>query len=140
MEKEMIVVGIMGLYSAGEINMVLKLISELISLILITSIGTFTREMIFPKENTFKQNIGLALMSGFVAFGINVFFQEMMTLAYTALICFASGFFVPVFKDWFKGKTFFKIFTRVLKNTSDATSTIIDEVDKELHKDDKEED
>ncbi len=128
------IAGIMGLYSPAEINNILKLVSELFSLIIITSVGTFAREMIFPKENTFKQNVGLSLIAGFIAFGVNIYYAEMMTLAYTALLCFALGFFVPAFKDWLKGKLIFRLGSRILRKAKDATTAVIDEVDDELNK------
>lgn len=123
---------ITDLYSPDEINNILKLVTELFMLIFATSIGTFTREMIYPKEHTFKQNIGFSLIAGFIALAVTVQFEDKLNLAYSFLVCVGIGFFIPVFKGWLKGKKLFKIITKAINKTTSVTSNLLEEVEKEL--------
>lgn len=121
------------LLNPEDVNAFIKLIAELVLLIFGTSVGTFTRELVFPKANTFKQNVGLSLISGFLSFGILLKYPS-LSLEYIFLMTVSIGFFVPVFQDWFKGKKLFKILFRVLTKTADMASTTISEVHAELEK------
>lgn len=128
-----------SVFSPEEINAVIELVLKFITFVFATSVGTFTREMIYPQENTFKQNIGFSLLSAIVAFGLSILLENRLpkedhnlALAYIFLLCVAVSFFLPAFKDWLKGKNIFRIIARILKKTNDLTTTIIDEVDKEL--------
>ena len=121
-------------YSVEEINAILRLVTELVVLIFATSVGTFSREMIFPDDNKFKQNVGLTLLASFIAFGITLKFEEHMTLPRTFLLCVGLGFFTPAFKEWFRDKKIFKIVGKIIKSTSDVTSSIVDEVSDEIDK------
>lgn len=124
-----------GIYTPEEVNAVLELIIQFSILVFATSVGTFTREMIYPDENTFSQSIGLLLLSAVIAFAVTIKFNEEITIAYTFLICVASGFFVPAFKDWLKGKTLFQLLLRILKGMKNATDSAVDELDKKLEDD-----
>lgn len=64
------------IYTTEELYNLIKLVSQLIMLIMSTSVGTFTRELLFPKVNTVRENIGLSLVSGFIAFGILTRYSE----------------------------------------------------------------
>jgi hypothetical protein len=127
------VTGILGAYSPEEINAIIKIVTKIVVLMFATSAGTFTRELIFPKTHSFGQNMGLTFASGFIVFGILLRFPE-LSLEYSFLVCVGVGFFVPVFKDWLKGKKIFKILFSVLSKTSDIASTAIEEINTELEK------
>jgi hypothetical protein len=126
-------------YTPEEINEFIKLITKLVLLVFGTSVGTFTRELLFPDSNTLRQNIGLALVSGFIAFGVMLRYSDVLTLEYSFLICVFLGFFIPVFKNWFKGKKIFKIIFRAWNKTADIATNVMTEVGNELEKE-KEED
>lgn len=122
------------LYTPEEINELLKVFTSITMLTFATSLGTFSRELIFPKTNTLSENIGLAFVSGFIAFGLTLRYGDILTVEKSFVLCTFLGFFLPVFKNWFKGKKIFKILFSVLNKTSDIASTAIDEINKELEK------
>ena len=126
----------MDLFSPEELNNLIKLVLNLSLLILGTSVGIFTRELIFPKDNSFKENVGLSLVAGIIAFGVSIRFPN-ITLEYGFLLCFILGFMLPLFKDWMKDKTLFRIFFRAVKKTSDLKDNLIEEIDKEINKEEK---
>ena len=130
---------LLSLYSPEEINAAIKMVTSLGILVLATSLGTFTKELLFPKMNTFRQNIGLVLVSGFVALWVVVRYEDVMSVESVFLMCVALGFFVPGFKDWLKGNKIFKILFSIANKTSDVASTAIEEIHKELEKEEKEE-
>jgi len=130
---------LLSLYSPEEINAAIKMVTSLGILVLATSLGTFTKELLFPKMNTFRQNIGLVLVSGFVALWVVVRYEEVMSVESVFLMCVALGFFVPGFKDWLKGNKIFKILFSIANKTSDVASIAIEEIHKELEKEEKEE-
>ena len=130
---------LLSLYSPEEINAAIKMVTSLGILVLATSLGTFTKELLFPKMNTFRQNIGLVLVSGFVALWVVVRYEDVMSVESVFLMCVALGFFVPGFKDWLKGNKIFKILFSIANKTSDVASIAIEEIHKELEKEEKEE-
>lgn len=121
-------------FSPDEINNILRLIVEYLMLVLGTSIGTFSREAIYPKQNGFRENVGWLLLSASIAFGVTIKFDEYLTMAYTFLICVASGFFVPAFKDWFEGKKIIRVAIKTFKKVNSASDSLLDEIDEELYK------
>ena len=121
----------MLLYTPEEINSAIKLVTELVLFIFATSVGTFTRELLFPEKNTFKKNLGFGIIAGFIAFGIMLKFQG-LTLELLFLICVGIGFFIPAFEHWFKDKIIFKLILRIINKTSNITSTALEEIEKEL--------
>ena len=126
------------LYSQNEVIAIFKLFMDLFGFIVFTSIGVFTKELIFPEECTKRENFGLAILAGIISFAISVFYHEQLTVAgETAmfLLSVTIGFFISSFKNWFKDKTFFRIISKAIKNTNMATTSILDEIDKELNKD-----
>lgn len=120
------------LYSQNELIAIFSLLIDLFIFVCATSIGVFTKELIFPKENTKKQNFGLAILAGIISFALTVIFKDQLTLAGEAvifLLSIAIGFFIPSFKSWFGGKLLFKIlFKGFFKNS------VITEIEKELDK------
>ena len=124
-------------FSPEEVNIMLRFVVEFLMLLLGTSVGTFAREAIYPQQNTFRQNMGWLLLSTTIAFGITVKFHDHLTMAYTFLICVASGFFIPVFKDWFRDKKLLKIAVKAAKKTSSLSESLLDSIDEELEEDDK---
>ena len=125
-------------YTPEEINAFIKLVTELVLLVVGTSIGTFTRELIFPKHNTLRQNIGLALVAGFISFGVMVKFEDKMTFEYAFLICVSLGFFVPLFKNYFKDKKLFKILFHAWNKTNSLASNVATGVAEEIDKEEGE--
>ena len=121
----------MLLYTPEEINNAIKLVTELVLFIFATSVGTFTRELIFPKKNTFKENLGFGMLAAFIAFGVMLKFPG-LTLELLFLICVGIGFFIPAFESWFKGKKIFKIILKIINKTSNITNTTLEEIEKEL--------
>lgn len=119
------------LYSAEELNQGIKIVTELVLLIMATSIGVFTRELIFPSKNKFGKKIGFAILAGFIAFGIMLKFTG-ITLEILFLICIGLGFFICTFEGWFKDKKILKIILRIIKNTKTTLDSTIEEIDKEL--------
>ena len=112
------------------------MIAEYMILVFATSVGTFSREMIFPRENTFRQNVGWSILSGMVAFAITQSLKNSITIAFTFMLAFAMGFFLPVFKDWISGKKIFKIAIKILKGVKSAGESALDEIEKELSDED----
>jgi len=126
-----------GLFTPEEINTAIRIVTEFAVFIFATSVGSFTRGLVYPDENNFKQNLGLTFLATLISFTLNQIFKETITMAFTFIMSASLGFFIPAFKNWFKDKTLFKILFNVLRKTSDTTTTIIEEVGKELDKDDK---
>ena len=122
----------LNIFTPEEINDILVIIVKIAIFVFTTSVGTFTRELVFPEENTAKQNIGWSVLSGFIAFGIATVFLKDVSLACSALICFGLGFFTPSFHTWFKDKTFFKIAVRSLNRATETSQVILEEVEREL--------
>ena len=128
-----------SLYSPDEVNAIIRLLAEFCTLLFGTSVGVFIREMIFPKQNTFRQNLGFSILSAVVALWLTVYFHNSLSLAYTFVLTVATGFFIPTFKDWFRGKKIFRIIINAVKGASGMSDSIINEVDKELKKEEKKE-
>ena len=120
--------------SPEEINEILRFIAVYLSLFLGTSVGTYTKYMLFPSDNKFKQWVGLAALSSFVALRICLHLGDTLSLAGTFLMCVSVGFTVPSLKSWFKGRKLLKIALRAFVKTNDLTSNLLDEVGDELEK------
>lgn len=125
---------ILTVYSLDQINAVMRLILELLALILSCSFGVFTRELMFPHENTFRENIGFAIISGILVFSITVFYHNGLTLAVTFILSFGIGFFIPVFKTWLIGTKLFRVIARGIAKSKSTADSIMEEVRKELDK------
>lgn len=119
------------IFTPEQINQGIQFVVNLFLLVLGTSVGTFTRELIFPKDNNIGENIGFSVFSGITVFGILQRFPD-ISVEYSFLICFFLGFFLPSFKDWFQGKKLLRILTRVFKQTKSMKDAVIDSIAEEL--------
>lgn len=121
------------IFSPEEINELLRFLSVYLSLFLGSSIGTYTKCMLFPSKNNFKQWVGLAILASLISLKIYLMLDE-TSLPQIFLVCTTVGFVTPAFKSWFKGKKLVKIFINAFKKTNDLTSTLIDELGESLDK------
>lgn len=121
------------IFTPEQINEGIKFSVNLFLLILGTSVGTFTRELIFPKQNNFGENLGFCLFSGITVFGILLRFPT-LSLEYSFLLCFFIGFFLPSFKNWFKDKQIFRMIFKIASVTKSTTDAVIETISEELEK------
>ena len=131
---------ISDIYTAEELNEMLRIIASFTLLFFATTVGNFTRNLMFSIINPLRENIGMSLFSGFIAFGINIKYGDDMSLAISFLICVLIGFFTPSFKSWFKDKTILKFFIKAYRATSTVTDNILQNIDEKLDDDDTKED
>lgn len=123
---------IYDIYGPEQVAEVIKLIVDFSVLVVATSVGNFARGLLFSSENSFKQNVGLSLISGAIAFALTLKFAENITIPIGFLICFGLGFFIPSFKDWLKDKTLAKIIAKAALKSSDLATSVLEEVSHEL--------
>lgn len=124
----------LNLYSPEEINAFLKLFTEFLMLSFGTSVGVFIREFIFPKENTFGQNIGFTLLSGAGALWVVEKFGDTLGLPQVFLICIVIGFLIPSLKEYLKGTKIIRAIIKAFRKTQDFTANLAEEVDEQLDK------
>jgi len=123
-------------YSPDEINATIKIVLGYALLVCATSLGVFTRGMIFPAINTAKQNIGYTLLSASISFAIMTIFYSSMTMGIMFVLSIFIGFFLPAFSKLLEGTRLVRALGRAFKKTNSFKDNLIDEIDKEL-KDDK---
>ena len=117
-----------------EINQVLPVLKNMMIFTSFSAVGVYTKGMIFPELNNFRAKLGLSLLTSIIFLTVTYIFE--IDILLMMIISPVVGFFIPSFKDWFKGKKIIKILFKGYRRAKKIQDAIEEGFEKEFDKKD----
>lgn len=113
----------------------LEQIELIVQPFLLAFFGTTASQLIFRKGRK-RELIAFPILITLLSL---LFSNYLETFDETTLwgICGLAGFFIPSLKKWLKAKTLLRVIVKGANNAKSATEGILEEIEKEIDKDDE---